>query len=81
MLFLKAFDKKSSAGEREKAKREYVQIGKKLIGQMHERVMALNVKEGAALSPTDVILSIHMMGMMLEMLATIQQEEWQDPTM
>ena len=75
MLFMKAFDKSSPSGEREKARREYMKIGKGLIRGMHERVMALDVKKGAALSHTDVLLAVHMMSMMLDMMATIQQEE------
>lgn len=80
-LFIKAYDKTSSSGEREKAKREYLVMGQKLIRQVHERVMSLDVKKGAALSHTDVLLSVHMMSMMLDMLASIQQEQWQDPSM
>lgn len=80
-LYLKAYDKKASLGDREKAKREYLKIGKKLVREMHERIMMLDVKKGAALSHTDVLLSVHMMSMMVDMLATLQQEEWKDPTL
>lgn len=80
-LFIKAYDKTSPSGEREKAKREYLAMGQNLVRGLHERVMSLDVKKGAALSHTDVLLSVHMMSMMLDMLASIQQEQWQDPNM
>ena len=80
-LFIKAYDKSSPAGEREKAKRAYLETGQKLIRQLHERVMMLDVKKGAALSHTDVLLSVHMMSMMLDMLASIQQEQWLETEM
>jgi len=80
-LFIKAYDKTSPSGDREKAKREYLEMGQNLIRQLHERVMTLDVKRGAALSHTDVLLSVHMMSMMLDMLASIQQEQWVDPSM
>lgn len=81
MLFMRALDKKASAGERRKATNEYLVLGQELVQSMHARVMAKDVKGGAALSPTEVVLSVHMMTMMIDMLAAIQLEEWKDPSL
>lgn len=82
MLYGQAFDKSQPLGKREKARREYFKLSQELIKKMHSRVMTMNVKEGAALSHTDALLSTHLLLMAADMLTTIQQEQWEnDPSM
>lgn len=71
-LFLKAYDKSLSKKQRQKAKKEYFEIAQGLVRDMHGRVMKLDVKSGAALSHTEVLLSTHMTMMLLDMLAEEQ---------
>ena len=71
-LYLKAFDTNISKHEADKIKKEYYKISQGLIRDMHQRVMSLNVKAGAALSHTDILLSTHMSLMLLDMLAAEQ---------
>jgi hypothetical protein len=76
MLYGQAFDKSLPLGQREKAKREFFEEAQALNKKMHSRIMGLNVKEGAALSHTDVLLSTHLLLMMTDMLSSIQQDIW-----
>lgn len=71
-LYLRAYDKSLSKSEKAKAKKEYYKIAQTLVRNMHQRVMNMNIKEGAALSHTDVLLSTHMTMMLLDMLAAEQ---------
>lgn len=76
MLYGQAFDKSQPLAKREKARREYFKVSQDLIKKMHSRIMTMNVKEGAAMSHTDVLLSTHLLLMAADMLSTIQQEQW-----
>lgn len=78
MLYGKVFDKSLSLGQREKAKRDYFEVSQALNKKMHSRVMGLNVKEGAALSHTDVLLTTHLLLMTTDMLSTLQQDVWEN---
>lgn len=78
MLYGKALDKSLPLGQREKAKRDYFKLSQDLNKRMHSRVMSLNVKEGAALSHTDVLLSTHLLLMTTDMLSTLQQDIWEN---
>lgn len=80
VLHQKVFDQSVALGEREKAKREFFKQSQNLVKKMHARVMALNLKEGAALSHTEVLLSTHLQLMVMDMLSSLQQEAWIDPT-
>jgi hypothetical protein len=80
-LHLKAFDKSLDSGQREKARREFFTISQGLVQEIHRRIMALNVKEGAALSHTDVLLNTHLTMMVLDMLSELQKESYIDPVM
>jgi len=80
VLHGKVFNKTISLGEREKAKREFFKHSQDLVKKMHARVMTLNVKEGAALSHTEVLLTTHLQLMIADMISTLQQEAWIDPT-
>ena len=80
VLHAKVFDKTVPAGEREKAKREFFKNSQDLVKAMHARVMTRDVKKGAALSHTEILLSTHLQLMVADMLSTLQQEAWIDPT-
>lgn len=82
MLYGQASDKSLPLGQREKAKREFFKVSQDLNKKMHSRVMGLNVKEGAALSHTDILLATHLLLMTTDMLSNIQQDIWEnDPSM
>ena len=76
MLYAQAVDKSLPLAQQEKAKREYFKLSQDLNKKMHSRVMSLNVKEGAALSHTDILLSTHLLLMTTDMLSTLQQDVW-----
>jgi hypothetical protein len=78
MLYAKVFDQTLPLGEREKAKRNFFKVSQNLNKKMHSRIMGLNVKEGAALSHTDVLLSTHLLLMTTDMLSSIQQDIWEN---
>lgn len=80
-LHLRAFDKNLNSGQREKARREFFKISQGLVQEMHQRIMGLNVKAGAALSHTDVLLNTHLTMMVLDMLSELQRESYIDPVM
>lgn len=78
MLYGEASDRSLALGQREKAKREFFKVSQDLNKKMHSRVMSLNVKEGAALSHTDILLSTHLLLMTADMLTTMQQDIWEN---
>jgi hypothetical protein len=82
MLYGEVFDKTLPLAQREKAKRDFFKISQQINKKMHNRVMSLNLKEGAALSHTDTLLATHLLLMTSDMLSTLQQEAWNtDPAM
>lgn len=80
-LHLRSFDKTLNPGQREKARREFFTISQGLVQEIHRRIMALDVKSGAALSHTDVLLNTHLTMMVLDMLSELQKESWVDQNM
>ena len=80
VLHGKVFDKTTSVGEREKAKRAFFKHSQDLVKKMHARVMTLDIKKGASLSHTEVLLNTHLQLMVADMLSSLQQEAWIDPT-
>lgn len=78
VLHSKVFDKTIPVAEREKAKREFFKHSQELVKSMHARTMTLDVKKGASLSHTEVLLSTHLQLMVADMLSTLQQEAWAD---
>ena len=78
MLYGKVVNESLSVIEREKARRDYFKVSQDLNKRMHRRVMSLDVKKGAALSHTDILLSTHLLLMTTDMLSTIQQDTWKD---
>jgi len=82
MLYGKSFDKSLPLGQREKARRNFFKASQDLNKKMHNRVMTLDPKQGAALSHTDILLSTHLLLMTADMLSTLQEEAWEiDPGM
>ncbi len=71
--YLQSIDRNLSQGEIEKAKREYLKVARDLLRRMNAKFDALNLKEGATLSHTETLLSIHVMTMMADMLASEHQ--------
>jgi predicted nucleotide-binding protein (sugar kinase/HSP70/actin superfamily) len=78
VLHGKVFDKTIPAAEREKAKREFFKHSQEMVKSMHARTMTLDVKKGASLSHTEVLLSTHLQLMVADMLSSLQQEAWAD---
>ena len=72
-LYLTSIDENVPQGEVEKAKKEYLKVARDLLKTMNEKFDGMKVKQGAALSDTEVLLSIHVMTMMLDMLASEHQ--------
>lgn len=68
-LYLRASDQSLSKKDMAKAKKEYYKIAQGLVRSMHERIMKRNIKLGAAMSHTEIMLSNHMTMMLLDMLA------------
>lgn len=82
MLYAQATNKSLDLGQQERAKRDFFKLSQKLNKMMHNRVMSLNIKEGAALSHTDILLSTHLLLMTADMLSSMQQDIWEnDPSM
>ena len=71
-LYLRANDKGLSRKDAAKAKKEYFKIAQGLVRSMHDRIMKLDIKNGAALSHTEVLLNNHITMMTLDMLASEQ---------
>ena len=78
VLYGKVVNKSLSGNVREKARRGFFNVSQDLNKKMHSRVMMLDVKQGAALSHTDILLSTHLLLMTADMLSTIQQDSWED---
>ena len=63
------------AAKASEAKREFLSTVRELMQHMNGRYDALDPKAGAALSPTETLVSIHAMTMLVDILAAIQIEE------
>lgn len=57
------------------AKEEFLSTVRELMQYMNARYDALDPKAGAALSPTETLVSIHAMTMLVDMLAAVQIEQ------
>jgi hypothetical protein len=57
------------------AKEEFLSTVRELMQYMNARYDALDPKAGAALSPTETLVSIHAMTMLIDMLAAVQIEQ------
>ncbi len=57
------------------AREEFLATVRELMQHMNARYDALDPKAGAALSPTETLVSIHAMTMLVDMLAAVQIEQ------
>lgn len=57
-----------------KAKQEFLATVRELMQHMNAKFDALDPKKGAALSPTDTLVSIHVLTMLVDILAETQLE-------
>jgi hypothetical protein len=57
-----------------KAKQEFLATVRDLMQHMNAKFDALDPKKGAALSPTDTLVSIHVLTMLVDILAETQLE-------
>ena len=57
------------------AKQEFLVTVRELMQYMNARYDALDPKKGAALSPTETLVSVHAMTMLVDMLAATQIEQ------
>lgn len=76
-LYLRFHDNNLASGKVQKAKREYFKIARRMLHDMNERLDKLDPKAGEALSQTDMLVMNHIQIMLIDMLASIHQSEWQ----
>ena len=57
------------------AREEFLTTVRELMQHMNARYDSLDPKKGAALSPTETLVSIHAMTMLVDMLAAVQIEQ------
>ena len=57
------------------AREEFLTTVRELMQHMNARYDTLDPKKGAALSPTETLVSIHAMTMLVDMLAAVQIEQ------
>ena len=62
------------ATEAEAAKKEFLVSVRELMQYMNGRFDALDPKKGAALSPTETLVSIHALTMLVDILAAVEIE-------
>jgi len=55
-----------------KARREYLTLARELMKDMNEKFDGLNPKAGAALSDTEILVSIHALTMLVDILAATE---------
>ncbi len=75
-LYLQAIDKNLSQGKVLQAKREYFKVARELLQSMNERFDKLDPKKGAALSHTEMLMINHIQVMLLDMLTSIHEGQW-----
>ena len=60
-------------GDAEKARQEAITLARHILRHLNTRSDSVNIKEGGQLSPTEVLLSIRVMGHLLDLLASEHQ--------
>jgi hypothetical protein len=63
-----------SGAKAAKARQEYYQLSRDLMQHMNAKFDNLDPKKGAALSPTEVLVNIHALTMLVDMLTATQME-------
>jgi hypothetical protein len=69
-LYLKSKDEKVSQGEAEVARQGAFRKAREAFAYMDKRFDSMNIDEGAALCPQELLMDIHLMTMMMDMVAT-----------
>ena len=64
---------KTLQGDAEKARQEAITLARHILRHLNTRSDSVNIKEGGQLSPTEVLLSIRVMGHLLDLLAAEHQ--------
>ena len=64
----------TEASKAVKARKEYYGIVRDLLMRMNDRFDSLDPKAGAALSPTEVLVNIHVLTMLIDVLTATQME-------
>ncbi len=57
------------------AKNDFLTLVRELMQQMNQKFDALDPKKGAAMSPTDTLVSVHALTMVVDILAATQLEQ------
>lgn len=60
-----------------KARQEFLTTVRDLMKQMNAKFDNLDPKKGGALSPTETLVSIHVLTMLVDILTTTQLEQWE----
>jgi len=64
---------KTLQGDAEKARQEAITLARHILRHLNTRSDSVNIKEGGQLSPTEVLLSIRVMGHLLDLMASEHQ--------
>lgn len=63
-----------SGAKAEQARKKYYVLARELMQGINARLDTLDPKKGAALSPTETLVNIHLLVMLVDMLTATQQE-------
>ena len=61
-----------------KARKEYYETVRDLLARMNDRFDGLDPKRGAALSPTEVLVNIHVLTMLIDVITATQMADLAD---
>jgi hypothetical protein len=78
-LYKVAISKKVSQGKAEQARQDMIRKARHILRHLNERNAQLSVKEGAQLTPTEVLLNIKVMGRVLDIMmqdVLPHEDEW-----
>jgi hypothetical protein len=78
-LYKTAVSKKVSQGEAEQARQKMVKLSRHLLRHLNERNASADIKGGDALSSTEILLNIRVMGRLLDILvadALPHEDDW-----
>lgn len=72
-LYLKAVDKNSPQGIAEQARQAYIAKTRDVLFKMNTRFDNMEIKQGASLSNTEMLINTHIVTMLVDMLAAEHQ--------
>ena len=75
-LYLKSIDKNLPQADVLKTRMEYFKVARELLQNLNERFDKLHPEQGAALSPTEMLVVNHVQIMIIDMLASIHESGW-----